>query len=183
MVEMNIGVRLKRLRKEAGFSQRELARRSGVTNGFISQVEKNQVSPSVASLKKLLGELPMSLADFFAEPSDQQSSFYCRQGQHPDIGRGEISYQLIGHFRENRAICMLHEVLHPGADSGAEMLSHKGEECGVVVRGILELTVDDEVVLLSQGDSYYFDSHRSHRFRNIGDQDCEVVSANTPPSF
>ncbi len=51
---MDIGHRLKAVRTKAALSQRELAKRSGVTNGFISQIEKNQVSPSVASLRKVL---------------------------------------------------------------------------------------------------------------------------------
>ncbi|MGL6164952.1 MAG: helix-turn-helix domain-containing protein, partial [Aeromonas veronii] len=62
---MDIGHRLKAVRTKAALSQRELAKRSGVTNGFISQIEKNQVSPSVASLRKVLEGIPMSLASFF----------------------------------------------------------------------------------------------------------------------
>ncbi|MFM2480657.1 cupin domain-containing protein [Celerinatantimonas sp. YJH-8] len=183
MHDVDIGARLRTLRKEAGLSQRELARRAGVTNGFISQVEKNQVSPSVASLKKLLTELPLSLAEFFAEQQSVAQQFYSRAEEHPDIGQGPISYRMVGAFRPYRNIGMLHEILKPGADSGEAMLSHAGEECAVVVRGCLELTVEEQSVMLYAGDSYYFDSLRPHRFRNISDENCELVSANAPPTF
>ena len=63
------------------------------------------------------------------------------------------------------------------------MLSHDGQEGGVIVKGEIELTVDAEVQILTPGDGYFFDSHLPHRFRNVGDQDCEIVSANTPPSL
>jgi mannose-6-phosphate isomerase-like protein (cupin superfamily) len=78
---------------------------------------------------------------------------------------------------------MLRETLAPGADTGDEMLVHEGQECGVIVQGELELTVDSEVVVLHEGDSYYFDSTRTHRFRNTSDIDCIIVSANSPASF
>ncbi|BBN54240.1 hypothetical protein TRE132_23650 [Pseudomonas chlororaphis subsp. aurantiaca] len=62
---MDTGTRLKLVRESYKLSQRELARRSGVTNATISLIEQNRVSPSVSSLKKLLEGIPMSLADFF----------------------------------------------------------------------------------------------------------------------
>ena len=70
---MDIGHRLKAVRTKAALSQRELAKRSGVTNGFISQIEKNQVSPSVASLRKVLEGIPMSLASFFTDETEMDS--------------------------------------------------------------------------------------------------------------
>ena len=63
---MDVGARLKTIRKLKGLSQRELAKRAGVTNSTISMIEKNSVSPSVSSLKKVLAGIPMSLVEFFA---------------------------------------------------------------------------------------------------------------------
>lgn len=180
---MDIGNRLKAARTRVGLSQRELAKRAGVTNGFISQIEKNQVSPSVASLRKVLEGLPMSLATFFTDDTPMDSEVIFRADEMPDLGRDTISYRLVGHSRANRAIGMLREELAPGADTGAEMLSHEGEECGIVISGSLELTVGEQVHRLQPGDGYYFDSHQPHRFRNTGEQACVLISANTPASF
>jgi mannose-6-phosphate isomerase-like protein (cupin superfamily) len=63
------------------------------------------------------------------------------------------------------------------------MLRHESEEGGVVVHGRLEVTVGSERRVLGPGDAYYFDSRVPHRFRNAGDEECVVVSANSPPSF
>ena len=65
MHQIDIGERLRRHRQHKGLSQRALARLSGVTNGLISQIEQNRISPSIASLKKILDVLSLSLADFF----------------------------------------------------------------------------------------------------------------------
>lgn len=62
---MDVGARLQTIRKLKGLSQRELAKRAGVTNSTISMIEKNSVSPSISSLKKVLGGIPMSLVEFF----------------------------------------------------------------------------------------------------------------------
>ena len=63
------------------------------------------------------------------------------------------------------------------------MLEHEGEEGGVVIAGSIELTVNGDTQCLHAGDAYYFDSRLPHRFRNPGDGDCVIVSANTPPGF
>ena len=82
-----------------------------------------------------------------------------------------------------RDLQMLAERKAPGADSGKVMLNHHGEDCGIVLRGQLEVTVGEDKTVLGPGDAYYFDSREPHRFRNIGDEPCELVSACTPPSF
>ena len=110
---MDIGHRLKAVRTTAALSQRELAKRSGVTNGFISQIEKNQVSPSVSSLRKVLEGIPMSLASFFTEETEMSTEVIFRAADMPDLGTHPISYRLVGHSRANRAIGMLQEVLPP----------------------------------------------------------------------
>ncbi|ROS00097.1 XRE family transcriptional regulator [Sinobacterium caligoides] len=181
---MDVGERLKKIRTECKLSQRELAKRVGVTNSTISLIEQNRVSPSVGSLKKVLDGIPMSLSEFFAvDITSENQQFIYRQGEQPDLGAEGIQYLLLGADRSNRQMSIMHETYQAGTDTGEETLSHDGEEGGYVLKGQLELTVDGETQLLEAGDGYYFDSKKPHRFRNIGDEDCEVVSANTPPSF
>jgi transcriptional regulator with XRE-family HTH domain len=71
-MDIDVGERLRTIRQQHGLSQRELARRAGVTNGLVSLVEMNRVSPSVSSLKKLLDGIPMSLAEFFTDAPNQE---------------------------------------------------------------------------------------------------------------
>ena len=179
----DIGARLRELRKMYGLSQRELAKRAGVTNGTISLIEQNRISPSVGSLKKVLGGFPISIADFLTLDLKPRAKVFYAAKELREIAGGDVSFRLVGRDTRGRAIQMMHERYVPGADTGEEMLSHAGEECGIVISGVLELTVGGEVRRLVPGDAYYFDSRLPHRFHNPGTVDCVIVSACTPPSF
>jgi mannose-6-phosphate isomerase-like protein (cupin superfamily) len=80
-------------------------------------------------------------------------------------------------------MCILREVMPPGSDTGEAMIEHEGEEGGVVVAGRVEVTVGSQVRVLGPGEAYYFESRVPHRFRNVGDEDAVIVSANTPATF
>ncbi len=184
-MSIDVGARLRAVRKMKGFSQRELAKRVGVTNSTISLIEQNRVSPSVGSLKKVLDGIPIALADFFTLEieSDEAERFAYKVSEQPDLGSDGIHYFMIGSGRPERQMCVMREIMAPGSDTGDEMLRHEGEEGGVVVQGSLELTVGDSVQVLGPGEGYYFESSRPHRFRNVGSDELIIVSANTPPTF
>lgn len=182
---MDVGARLKTIRKHKGLSQRELAKRAGVTNSTISMIEKNSVSPSVSSLKKVLAGIPMSLVEFFSleATANQPRKVVYRADELLDIGSNEVVMQLVGKDHPDRSLSFLREIYPPASDTGPDMLRHEGEEAGMVVRGRLELTVGDEVHTLASGDSYYFESSQPHRFNNPFDEPCELLSATTPANF
>jgi transcriptional regulator with XRE-family HTH domain len=180
---IDVGGHLRAVRLMFGLSQRELAKRAGVTNGTISLIEQNRVSPSVSSLKKVLDGVPMSLAEFFTlDLASNPQVFYGRE-ELTDIGDRDVSLRLVAAKRANRSMTIMHERYRPKSDTGSDMLSHKGEEGGVIVSGEIELTIGGQVRVLGQGDAYYFASALPHRFRNLSDQPCEIISASTPPTF
>jgi transcriptional regulator with XRE-family HTH domain len=182
-LSIDLGNRLRYVRTQHGLSQRQLAKRTGVTNSTISLIESNQSNPSVGALKRILDGIPIGLAEFFAiEPEVSKRAFYQAE-ELVEIGRGPISYRQVGDNLLGRALRILKKRYQPGADTGHVPLSHKGEEGGIVLTGRLEVTVDDVRRVLGPGDAYYFESHRPHRFRCIGRVACEVVSACTPPTF
>lgn len=182
---VDVGYRLKEVRKNAGLSQRELAKRAGVTNSTISMIEKNSVSPSVSSLKKVLSGIPISLMDFFdtGESSGAGMPITYKAEDFLDSSVGELEWKLIGKFFPNRKMSFMVERLPPGADTGEGMYMHEGEEVGYVLSGKLELTVGGEVHVLAAGEGYYFDSRNEHRFRNPFDEACSIVSCTTPANF
>lgn len=182
---MDIGASLKSVRKQKGLSQRELAKRAGVTNSTISMIEKNSVSPSVSSLKKVLSGIPMSLVDFFSIEStaSHEPKVVYRADELLAIGTGPLEFKLIGRDYPNRAMSVMSETYPAGADTGEEMLQHQGEEAALVIEGKCELTVGDAVYILHAGDSYYFNSELPHRFRNPFEEPCRLVSATTPANF
>jgi transcriptional regulator with XRE-family HTH domain len=182
---LDIGARLQAVRNRHGLSQRELAKRVGVTNSTISLIEQNKVSPSISSLKKVLDGIPISLAEFFtldAPPALTDSPFY-KPDELPDLGDNIIRYFLVGQRRNNRQMCIMREEMPPGSDTGETMISHEGEEGGVIIQGQVEITIGVHVQTLGPGEAYYFDSSTPHRFRSVGDDVAIIVSASTPPTF
>jgi transcriptional regulator with XRE-family HTH domain len=182
-MSIDVGERLRFVRGRNKLSQRELAKRSGVTNSTISLIESNQMNPSVGALKRILDGIPMGMAEFFAlEPDRPRKAFY-RSDELSEIGKGQISYRQVGDNLFGRALQILKERYEPGGDTGRIPLVHDGEEGGIVLSGRLEVTVDSERRILGPGDAYYFESRRPHRFRCIGAKPCELISACTPPTF
>ena len=178
---VDIGTRLKQQRQHKGLSQRALARAAGVTNGLISQIEQNSISPSIASLKKILDALSLSLADFFTGEDNAAPDHFYERKRLPNLGSGDVAIFLVGAGIRHRAMSILHEIYPPGADT--QVYTHAGEEGGVVTKGKIEVTVAGKTRTLGPGDAYYFESRLPHRFRNTGSTPCEIISANSPPTF
>ena len=164
-------------------SQRELARRAGVTNATVSLIESNRMNPSVGALKRVLDGVPIGLSEFFAIEPNKDDQLFWRSDELVEIGKGPISYRQVGANLLDHQLQILKERYEPGADTGRVLLTHDGEEGGIIVRGRLEVTVDNHRRVLSPGEAYFFSSRRPHRFRNVGDDPCELISACTPPTF
>ena len=179
---LDIGSRLRAVREASGLSQRELARRSGVTNGAISLIENNQASPSVASLKKVLDGIPMSLTAFFDHGTVGDSKVFYAADELITVTEGALDFRRVG-GAPGGALQMMVERYAPGADTGRVMYRHEGEEAGVVVSGQIEITVGEARRVLGPWEAYAFSSRIPHRFRNIHEVECVVISACTPPSF
>ncbi|MEX2494500.1 MAG: cupin domain-containing protein [Woeseia sp.] len=179
----NIGPKLRTLRSRHGLSQRRLAALAGVSNATVSLIEHGQTDPSLGLLKKILDAMGVSYAEFFSTHSGSAEKYFYSFEELSEIGSGLISYRQVGGDLVDSKLQILHERYRPGADTGRSMLSHEAEEGGVILQGRLEVTVANEVKILSAGDAYRFNSRLAHRFRNTGSEDCVVVSACTPPSF
>ncbi|WP_026957548.1 MULTISPECIES: cupin domain-containing protein [Aliagarivorans] len=180
---MDLGKRLKGVRSMRGLSQRELAKLSGVTNSMISQIEQNQVNPSVGSLKKILDAIPISMGEFFSLELEPQEKLVYRADELVDLGDGIIKMLLVGPSSSSRKLTILREIYPPGSDTGPDFIQHEGEEGGIVLRGEIEITVGERTERLKAGDAYYFETRQAHRFRNPGKEECELISAATPPTF
>jgi quercetin dioxygenase-like cupin family protein len=169
-----------------------LAQQSDISPSFLSQIERNQATPSVGTLHTIASALGLTLASFFEEPVENDE-FAQREGSGAQVVRADRRSVLIypgsGNRNElvspdlQRKIQMMWTVIPPGADTGQVPLIHDGEECGLVLQGQVEIWVGDEQFTLGPGDAIYHASDIPHRSRNIGDEDVIVVVAITPPSF
>ena len=181
--DIDVGARLRELRLREQLSQRALAKRAGVSNATVSMVESNRISPSVSGLRQILSGIPVSLSEFFAEARGDREQVVFRAGELKEIAGAPISFPHFGADLEGSTLQVLHERYREGAESGKAMLSHQGEEAGIVIRGRMLLEVAGARYELGPGDAYLFDSRKPHSFRNIGEGELELVSACTPPSF
>ena len=182
---MDVGKRLKSIRLIRNMSQRELAKKAGVTNSTISMIEKNSVSPSISSLKKVLNGIPISLVEFFTEDNNEEKiqQVVYTSDELMDIGSGDVHMHLVGKSFPKRQMTFLVETYPENADTGTEMLQNDAEEGGFILEGKIELTVGSEVFILNTNDSYYFDNNKPHRFRNPFSEVCKIISATTPANF
>lgn len=181
--DLDLGPRLRSVREEARLSQRALARRANVTNSTISLIESGKINPSVGALKRILEGIPIGLSEFFAyEPEPEKTVFYAAEDL-TEIGKGGLSLKQVGTNLIGRSMMILKETYKIGADTGRVMYGHDAEEGGIVVSGRVEVIVGDQRKILGPGDAYYFDSRMPHRFRQVGLDECVIISACTPPTF
>jgi transcriptional regulator with XRE-family HTH domain len=182
--ELDVAARLRALRARRKLSLRGLARETGIAVSFLSALERGRNNVSVAKLKAIVDALGVTLSQFFSQAPPPREQVVYRARELTEIsGQRGISFRDVAPGRRGRALQLLVERYGPGTDTGAEAYRHDAEEAGLVLRGVLELTVDGEVHVLRPGDAYYFDSRRLHRFRNRGRVAVEAISVNSPPSF
>lgn len=183
--DLKVGSRLRALRRRKKLSLRALARQTGVAPSFLSSLERGRSSVTVGTLKRISDSLGTHLGEFFSHAPPLPSKVVYRKDELVDItGRQNgLSYREVAAGRPGRTLQLPIGLYEPGAHTGADLYRHQAEEAGLVLKGQIELTVDDEVYCLGPGDAYDFDSRRRHRLRNIGSRPVLVVSANTPPSF
>jgi len=178
-----IGDTIKNIRREKGMKLKEVAEKTGLSNGFLSQVENGQAQISLVNLWKISGVLGVPLAVFFAE-LDKQTLDIVRKDERKalKLPKSNVSYSLLSPDM-SRKIEMLLITLEPGEIDDHETIAHEGEECGFVIEGGLGIIQDGTKVILDEGDSVYLDSAIPHRFFNPGSGKSVSVWAITPPSF
>ena len=180
---MDIGANLRSLRIARNLTQEELADRAELSKGFISQVERNLASPSIATLTDLLECLGSSLSDFFAKTSDEKIVFspddYFIKEDEEGL-KGEITW-LVPNAQKNKLEPILVK-LGPGG-STQEMPPHEGEEFGYVLSGFVQLTIGLMRLRVSAGESFCLHPRDMHLITNPGKRSASFIWISTPPSF
>ncbi len=182
--EPGVGATIHRLREERHLSLKEVAARSGLTQSFLSQVERDLTSPSVASLRKVAQAFDVPLAALFQGPPMPSDRVVRRAERrqliHPQ--RHWRDYLLTPNLKGKLQVIL--SIIEPGAGSGSEPYAHDSdEECVVILRGRLEFWVGPDRYLLEEGDSIVFESRIPHRNWNPGPGQTEVLWITTPPSY
>jgi transcriptional regulator with XRE-family HTH domain len=182
-VEVDLGARIRVLRLARGATLRQLAAQAGVTESFLSQVEREVTSPSIASVQRIARALDLAIAELFTEEAP-----YGRVVRRAD--RRQIAYpglRAIDEFITSDMTARLQVILstiEPGGGTGDEPYAHESdEEVVIVLSGQLELWVAGEHHVLEEGDSIAYSSRLPHRNVNSSDWQAVVLFCLTPPSF
>lgn len=179
---MEIGQKIKSLRLENSLTQDELASRCELTKGFISQVERDITSPSIATLIDILESLGTTLQEFFQDTPEEKIVF-----SPADIFETEnvdLKYKLewlIPNAQKNDMEPILINI-----EAGGSFLEddpHIGEEFGYVLSGIISVNLGKKKYKAKKGDSFYYKCNVRHSITNTGKTVAKVLLISSPPNF
>jgi transcriptional regulator with XRE-family HTH domain len=174
-----IGAHLRQLRARRKLSLSQVASAVGISVGFLSALERSQMSGSVGTLRKLARFYKSNILDFF--DANESSSRQVRPAERKVLEAGEgVRMELLAWGNTVMEPHLFR--IAPEAGSG-DSYTHEGEEFMYILRGDLEITVEGEKYRLKPGDSFYFESATPHRWKNPGRKETLVLWVNTPPTF
>lgn len=180
---LEIGEKIKRRRVSLGLTQEELAARVELSKGFISQVERDLTSPSIATLTDILEALGMSLADFFSQEDTNEKVVFGADDVFvkEDEDAGHSIHWLIPNAQKNSLEPIL-VTLQSGGKTW-EQDPHEGEEFGYVLLGGITLHIGGETFKVRKGSSFCFKPTAVHYISNDTKREAKVLWVSTPPSF
>jgi transcriptional regulator with XRE-family HTH domain len=187
----SLGGDIRQLRKARGLTLQDLATRTGKSIGFLSQVERNLTKPSVGALQDISDALGVHIGWFFqvdTQADTVERQYIVRKEHRRRISYSELSstdylglYDHLLSANLTGRLVLGYSRYEPGASTGDDTYHHDGEEAGLVLFGLLELTIGGDVFTLREGDSFSFPSDKPHKFANPSQTDeTIVVWANTP---
>ncbi|MDL2237486.1 cupin domain-containing protein [Christensenellaceae bacterium OttesenSCG-928-K19] len=177
---MSIGQKIKVLRQQLSLTQSELADRAELSKGFISQLERDLTSPSIATLTDILECLGTDLKEFFSDDEPEKVTFNTADMFEKEMDDQKIIW-LVPNAQKNEM-----EPILLTLDAGAkteEDRPHPGEEFGFVLSGSITLVLGGKKHRLRKGSSFYYKTDLPHYVENTGKKKAELVWVSSPPNF
>jgi DNA-binding transcriptional MerR regulator/quercetin dioxygenase-like cupin family protein len=175
----SVGPRLRRLRAKRGVNLAEVAAAAGISIGFLSALERSQMSASVGTLRRLARYYRTNILDFFDATELNTRLVHPLKRKVLEAGPG-VRMELLAWGNKVMEPHLFR--IKPAAGSG-ESYAHEGEEFLFVLRGELKIALDGEEYHLKRGDSFYFESATPHHWKNPGRSETWLLWVNTPPTF
>ncbi len=177
---MKLGEKIKQMRNQKGLTQKELADRCELTKGYISQLENDLNSPSIATLTDILAALGSNLAEFFQEETEEKIVYSKNEFIEKDEN-GILWNWLIPNAQKN----MLEPVMVELAENVATAIDipHEGEEFGYVLEGRIAIVLGNKHHLCKKGEAFYYTANKPHYILNKGKNAARFLWISTPPNF
>ncbi len=179
---MQIGKKIKDLRIQKNLTQEELANRCELSKGFISQLERDLTSPSIATLIDILQCLGTGLKDFFDDSDDDQIAF--KESDYFEKIDEELKNKvewIIPNAQKNM-MEPIRLTLSPGGSTYPDN-PHEGEEFGYVISGSIHLIIGRRNIKVKKGESFYFTANATHYVKANEKTGAVLIWVSTPPSF
>ena len=177
-----IGTKIRALRIKNGLTQAELAARCELSKGFISQLESEQTSPSIATLVDILECLGTDLKGFFSGAANEKVVFTEEDYFINEVEEeGHTITWLVPNCQKNDMEPVILEIA-PGG-KGPEDEPHGGEEFGYVLAGSVKVIIGDSVYKVKKGESFYYAADEDHQIINPGKSTARILWVSAPPSF
>jgi transcriptional regulator with XRE-family HTH domain len=181
--EFDVGERLRTLRRFRRCTLQTVAARSGLSESFLSQVERGRSNASIASLRRIAGALGVTMADLF-EPDVIPRTQVLKRDDRPALQFGILGRKLLLTPRPLHHLEVFHGELEVGGSTGEEPYAHgDSEELFLVLSGTVQLELGGELFELEHGDSIDYRSSTPHRVVNTGPERAEVLWIISPPSY
>lgn len=177
---IELGDKIKQLRLQCDLTQEELASRCELSKGYISQIENDLTSPSIATLNDILTALGSSLKDFFREEQEENVVFRDEDFIEKITDESVINW-LVPNAQKNLMEPML-MVLNPRRQT-QEDLPHEGEEFGYCLEGELTLHLGKKKFVVRKGESFYYKADKIHYIINTKDAKAVFLWISSPPNF
>ena len=182
-MEYNIGTKIKELRKAKKLTLQAVARETGFSPALISQIENNNVSPPIATLSKIAKFFDVKISHFFDEEEVDCKYEVVRKADRREVNR-VISAAGTGHgytyealsFRKRNKRMEPFVVTVSSRPDEETLYSHDGEEFLLILSGKGEIILEDERILLEEGDAVYFDASLKHRLLSCEDKETQVLA-------
>ena len=163
---MELGEKIKELRNKQGLTQEELADRAELSKGFISQLERDMTSPSIATLEDLLQCLGTTLGEFFNEEQEEEQIVFTEEDffvKKDEEYKNQIKWII------------------PNAQKTCPDNPHEGEEFGYILKGKVEIHLGKRICIAQKGDAFYYRADKTHYLKGI--ERTELIWVTSPPSF
>jgi len=176
--------KLKTLRLANRMTLKQLAKKAGCTDAYLSQLERGRANPSIMILKKIAAALQVKVVDFFLESESGEEDVIVKEEDRVNINfkRGDAKIQMLVRHIGNKRMQPFYTTIQPGGGSKG-FYSHIGEEFGIVLQGELEIKRNGKSYRLKKNESFYFSSQEPHSWSNPGKSKTVVIWVVSPPTF
>ncbi len=185
-MDFNIGTKIKKLRKARKLTLQDVARETGFSPALISQIENNNVSPPIATLSKIARFFDVKMGHFFEDEEEERKFEVVKRGERRVVSRviskagtgHGYTYEALSFRKRNKKMEPFMVTVSERAEEET-LYNHDGEEFLLVLKGRAEVLLDEERLVLEEGDAVYFDSSLRHRLLSFDGEEVQVLAVVT----